>query len=169
MVVRFCGESCPVVRCNVGGIDVYFLVDTGSNVLLVKEEVFSSPMDERFKTSKGMRSMKLVGIPGKPLSTRGCYDLPFSLGSTTFRHPCYVCTDEVQFPTTGIFGQDVLRARNVDITSKGVNVIGGVEVPLLNWQPLISTHCDVGTTQEEIKPHEALFQSDWLGSARYLP
>lgn len=155
MVVRFCGESCPVVRCNVGGIGVNFLVDTGSKVSLVKEEVFSSPVGECFKTSQGMRSMKLVGITGKPLSTRGCYDLPFKLGSTTFRHARYVCTDEAQFPTAGIFGQDVLRAQNVDIiTSRGVIFIGGVEVPILNWQPLISAHCDVGTMQEEIEPCE---------------
>lgn len=46
----------------------------------------------------------------------------------------------------------MLHAQNVDIiTRKRGIVIGGVEISILNWEPLISTYGNIGMTQEEIE------------------
>lgn len=139
-VIRVTGESSPVVECLIADSPARFLIDTGSKVSLIKEGFLD-------RVKPGWRNLypkcetcvRLVGITGSPLENSGCYSVPLGLGSKQFEHSCYICQDVALFPTDGIIGQDILRAEAIDLmTSRGILVIKGEEVPILNWQTTVT-------------------------------
>lgn len=133
-----CKETCPIIEGKIGNATAQFLIDTGAKVSLVKEGVLDSINPEwRAMYRREAKCVRLVGITGAPLENCGCFNIPLTLGSATFEHPCYVCNNEMSFPTAGIIGQDLLRAKEIDlIMSRGVTFVGGEEVPIVNWETI---------------------------------
>lgn len=105
-IVWLCGESSPVVQCQVGTTVTKFIINTGSKAAFVKEFVLRNyKRNVSFNDSEAHAHTELYGITGKPLKTMGCFDILFKIGSTIFRHPCLACADDVMLSIAGIFGQ----------------------------------------------------------------
>lgn len=138
VAVIFCGETSPIVAGKVRGKDVRFLIDTGSKVSLLKEFVFRelSKDGDAFEEHRSAMSTRLAGITGQDLETHGCFRIPFEIGSTVATHPCFICTDDAMIPVSGILGQDMVRTHAIDVlSSRGIAVINGEEILILNWSP----------------------------------
>lgn len=138
VAIRFCGETSPIVAGKVKGKDVRLLIDTGSKVSLLKESVFRelSEDGDAFEEHRSAMCTRLAGITGQELETRGCFRIPFEIGSTVATHPCFICTDDAMIPVSGILGQDMVRTYAIDVlSSRGMVVINGEEIPILNWSP----------------------------------
>lgn len=111
------------------------LIDTGSKVSLVKESALGR-VDERWREKfPAVNSGRtLIGVTGDRLPTVGCHRVPFRLGSGSFSPECFVCNDQISFPTEALIGQDILRRQGADLLlSKGVLKIGNERVPIVNW------------------------------------
>lgn len=123
---------------KVRGKDVRLLIDTGSKVSLLKESVFRDLSRDAngFEEHRSAVRTRLAGITGQELETRGCYQIPFTLGNTLITHPCFICTDDAMIPVSGILGQDIVRSYGVDVlSSRGMVALNGEEIPILNWSP----------------------------------
>lgn len=134
-MVNVCGETSPIVACEIGGAKVHCLIDTGSRVSLVKKGTLDVILkDWQNVLPKKDRAGKLVGITGDALDTVGCFEIPLTLGGHEIRPACFVCTDGLVLPVAGIIGQDVLRGEDIDLLlSEGVLRIGNARVEITNW------------------------------------
>lgn len=87
---------------------------------------------EKFRAGNNDRT--LVGITGDRLETVGCYRIPFRVGDHSFSHQCFVCTEQILFPTAGLIGQDILRDQGADLLlSEGLLRMHCQQVPIVNW------------------------------------
>lgn len=165
-VVRLCGESSPIVQCRVGTTVAEFIIDTGSKVTLMKKSVLRNLKEGApLSLSESHAHTKLIGNTRKPLKTMGCFDVPFKIGTTTFQHPCFACTDDVMLPVAGIFGQDVVRKYGIDnLASEGILRIGGQSVPILNWRKEDDHHA-----LSDVPPTESVRSSVFLTRESVIP
>ncbi|CAN7951825.1 unnamed protein product [Ixodes pacificus] len=144
-----------MVKCEVNGQELIFLVDTGSKVTLIRERDFSAVREEGNTEpllAGTEKMMRFVGITGNQLGVSGRYLLKFQLGNQSFDHACYVCSDGVSLPETvsGIMGQDLLRSQGVDfILSENHLRLKDDTVPILTNQTKAALGKDASLKHEE--------------------
>lgn len=137
-IIRYSKESSPIVECVVQGCLLHLVVDIGSRITLISERALQKLVQQNenppIPQSK-FRHHNFIGISGGRVDIKGCYTLDFTLGQSTFSHPCYVISESAAVPVDGILGQDLLAAHDVDVlTTRKALRLGNDEVPIVNWQ-----------------------------------
>uniref|UniRef100_T1IH45 CCHC-type domain-containing protein n=1 Tax=Strigamia maritima TaxID=126957 RepID=T1IH45_STRMM len=98
----------------VGTIPCIFLVDTGSKVTLVAEEVLQEIVKKE-QLIKADKYMDLQSVTGHSLKIKGVFHMPLKLGDRTYKSVIYGCEELLIGYKGGILGKDVLLDHGYDI------------------------------------------------------
>lgn len=140
-VVGIFDETCPIIKCDVNGCEMKFLVDTGSRITVLRESAFDIICKKGEREAQYMKEpiMKtFVGVTGDSIGITGAAYLYFAIGETYFPHMCYISSGKIAVPedVSGILGYDILSTQGIDLllTERSLK-IGDSRIPILNSIP----------------------------------
>ena len=105
----------------IGGIHSKAVIDTGAEVTVMSEALYTMiPENRRPELKKATRNL-VVAEAGKQMSTRGITELDITLGNETFTWPVYVAPigDSI------LLGCDLIAEKDITINSKRGLQLGG--------------------------------------------
>ena len=130
--------SSYVLSCNVHGVPMSFLIDTGAGVSLLDKEAW-----DRIKSKAGdlnlVSNHRLVGVDGIPLKVLGSVIAPLSVSGFNFSHKFIVAEG---LTTDAIMGLDFLESNKCVLDlAKGKIIIADQSVALVPNSPSLHTGC----------------------------
>lgn len=103
-------SSQPCITGFVDNHKVSILIDTGSNVSLIKENLIQKQNNIR---KMKLNAPVLTDVNGNKIDTLGIYEIPIKLCEKVFHNKFIVVPNEINFPTDMLMGMDIMRTNNM--------------------------------------------------------
>ena len=143
MVISTLSSSSFRVNGELNGVSLSLLLDTGSPVTLISDDIWENIVEKSGGSLSPWRGQQFVGVSGTPLAIKGCCQASLTLGNCKEPFPQQVVVVE-SLLSKGILGLDFLEGQDcrVDLAQRCLEVRSqNLAIPLMSNNV---NHCPVG-------------------------